>query len=302
MFDLRQLRYFVAVAEALSFTRAAQKLHISQPPLSQQIRALEQDLGTRLLDRNKRRVALTEPGRLFLDEARRLLAQAQAARVAVTEAAEGYRGRLRLAYPASLSFHAALPRTLWRFSAMAPDVDLELREMYTETQYDALVAGDIDVGLVRALPKEQNVALQVEVDVIDHERLLVAMHCDHPLASRKRIRLRDVVHEPFVTQPRAYSTTLYDTLMQVAALDGFRPAIRQEAQQITGLLALVSAGVGMALVPTSLQAVQLPEVCMIELVDKTADLLLAVAWRKDDDSAVLQRFLEAVRTRNEAKT
>lgn len=301
MFDLRQLRYFVAVAEALSFTQAARKLHISQPPLSQQIRALEEDLGARLLDRNKRRVALTEPGRLFLHEARRILEQAEAARVTVAEAAEGCKGRLRLAYPASLSFHGALPRTLLRFSAIAPDVQLELREMYTEAQYDALVSGDIDVGLVRAMPKERGTAVQLQIDVIDHERLLLAMPCEHPLASRKRIHLRDVAREPFVTQPRGYSTTLYDTLMQMAALDGFHPVIRQEAQQLTGLLALVSAGVGMALVPTSLRAVRLPEVCMIDLADKQADLLLAVAWRKDDTSPVLARFLEAVRTRDRSR-
>lgn len=294
MFDLRQLRYFVAVAEALSFTRAAEKLHISQPPLSQQIRALEDDLGARLFDRNKRRVALTEPGRLLLEEARDILARADVARSIVSEAADGCKGRLRLAYPASLSFHGALPRTLLHFSDMAPDMRMELHEMYTETQYDALLSGRIDVGFVRALPKEHSVAQKMQVDAIDNERLLLAMPAKHPMASRKRLHLREVANEPFVTQPRAYSTTLYDTLMQMAALDGFHPTIRQEAQQLTGLLALVSAGVGMALVPTSLQVIRLPEVRMIELADKQANLLLAVARRKGDSSPVLGRFLEAV--------
>ncbi len=299
MFDLRQLRYFVAVAELLSFTRAAERLHISQPPLSQQIRALEDDLGTRLFDRNKRRVALTEPGRLLLEEARAILARAETARMVVAEAADGCKGRLRLAYPASLSFHGALPRTLLRFSDMAPDVRLELHEMYTEAQYEALVSGTIDVGLVRALPKEQSVAVQMQVDPIDNERLLLAMPAKHPLASRKRVHLREVANESFVTQPRAYSTTLYDTLMQMAALDGFHPIIRQEAQQLTGLLALVSAGVGMALVPVSLQVIQLPGVRMIGLADKQANLLLAVARRRNDTSPVLARFLEAVKADGE---
>lgn len=299
MFDLRQLRYFVAVAELLSFTRAAERLHISQPPLSQQIRALEDDLGTRLFDRNKRRVTLTEPGRLLLEEARAILARAETARMVVAEAADGCKGRLRLAYPASLSFHGALPRTLLRFSDMAPDVRLELHEMYTEAQYEALVSGTIDVGLVRALPKEQSVAVQMQVDPIDNERLLLAMPAKHPLASRKRVHLREVANESFVTQPRAYSTTLYDTLMQMAALDGFHPIIRQEAQQLTGLLALVSAGVGMALVPVSLQVIQLPGVRMIGLADKQANLLLAVARRRNDTSPVLARFLEAVKADGE---
>lgn len=295
MFDLRQLRYFVAVAETLSFTRAAQRLHLSQPPLSQQIRSLEDDLGVRLFDRNRRRVALTEPGRLFLDEARKILAQVDTARMTAMEAAAGNKGRLRLAYPASLSFHNALPQTLLRFASSNPGVQVELNEMYTETQYSALVAGQIDVGLVRALPKEQSIALQVEVDAIDHEPLLLALPCSHPLAKRKRIHLREVADEAFVSQPRAYSTTLYDTLVQLAAAAGFRPIIRQEAQQVTGMLTLVAAGVGMAVVPASLRAVHLPEVCMVNLEDKDAKLLLAVARRKEKQSPVLSCFLSAVK-------
>ncbi|HET7267810.1 MAG TPA: LysR substrate-binding domain-containing protein [Oleiagrimonas sp.] len=294
MFDLRQLRYFVAVAETLSFTRAAQRLHLSQPPLSQQIRALEDDLGVRLFDRNRRHVALTEPGRLFLDEARKILSQVDAARITATEAAAGHRGRLRLAYPASLSFHRALPQTLLRFSSKNQGVRVELHEMYTETQYAALVAGQIDVGFVRAVPKERSIATQVTVDIIDHEPLLLALPASHPLAGRKHIGLHEVASESFVIQPRAYSTTLYDTLVQMASAAGFRPTIRQEVQQVTGTLALVAAGVGMAVVPASLRAVHLPEVSMVNLDDDNAELLLAVARRKQNHSPALTHFLEAV--------
>lgn len=296
MFDLRQLRYFVAVAEALSFTRAAQRLHISQPPLSQQIRALEEDLGTRLLDRNRRHVALTEPGRQFLERARDILTQVDLARLTVREAAAGFCGRLRLAYPASLSFHGALPRTLLRFSKTCPEVRVELQEMYTEAAYSALVAGQIDVGLVRALPKERSINLQVDVTNIDHEPLLLAVHHEHPLASRQRVHLAELTDEPFVTQPRNYSTTLYDTLLRMADDAGFRPVIRQEAQQVTGLLALVAANIGMALVPASLRAVHLPQVALLELEDANACLLLAVACRKETPSPVLARFLEAAQS------
>jgi DNA-binding transcriptional LysR family regulator len=294
MFDLRQLRYFVAVAEELSFTRAAQRLHLSQPPLSQQVRALEEDLGARLLERTKRRVALTEPGRLFLDEARKILAQAEAARQTVAGAAAGYSGRLRLAYPASLSFHPALPQALLRFSAVAPGVQLELGEMYTEAQYAALLAGQIDAGFVRALPKNSHAGHSLRIKVLDHEPLLLALPSTHRLARRKTLRLGDVGAEAFVAQPRAYSTTLYDTLVQLAARAGFHPTIRQEAQQVTGLLALVSAGVGLALVPASLRAVQLAGVSLVRLVDDGAMLLLALACRADDSSPVLKRFLETV--------
>ncbi|HEX7339615.1 MAG TPA: LysR family transcriptional regulator [Rhodanobacteraceae bacterium] len=294
MFDLRQLRYFVAVAETLSFTRAAERLHLSQPPLSQQIKALEDDLGVQLFDRNRRHVKLTEPGRLFLDEAHKILAQTETARRTVAEAGCGQRGRLRLAYPASLSFHGALPRTLLRFRASSPHVQVQLNEMYTETQYSALMAGQIDVGLVRALPKERSVALETEVTVIDHEPLWLALPCSHPLAQHPSLHLAEVANEAFVIQPRAYSTTLYDTLVQLAARAKFHPIIRQEAQQLTGLLALVAAGIGMALVPASLRVVHLPEVCMIALADADAELLLAVARRRGDPPPVLARFLEAV--------
>ncbi|NII09402.1 LysR family transcriptional regulator [Oleiagrimonas sp. C23AA] len=296
MFDLRQLRYFVAVAETLSFTQAARRLHMSQPPLSQQIQALEQDLGVTLLDRNKRRVALTEPGRLFLEEARDILAHADGARARVADAAAGYTGRLRLAYPASVAFHPALPQTLLRFSSHAPSVQVELTEMYTEAQYTALAADDqIDAGLVRALPKHRQLEQNLRLIVLDHEPLLLAMPASHRLATRENpIALKEVADEAFVAQPRAHSTTLYDTLTRLAARAGFHPSIRQEARQVTALLALVSAGVGMALVPASLRAVQLSGVAMLALSDPGASQLLALACRADNRSPVLKRFVDTL--------
>lgn len=295
MFDLRQLRYFIAVAEHLSFTEAARRLHLSQPPLSQQIRALEQDLGVRLLDRNKRRVALTEPGRLFLEEARKVLAQVDSARQTALGAAAGHSGRLRLAYPASVAFHPALPQAVLRFSHAAPAVRLELSEMYTDQQYTALTAGEIDAGLVRAPPKDEAVAAELELLVLDHEPLLLALPETHRLARRRRLWLRDVAGDAFVAQPRALSTTLHDTLSRLAARAGFHPAIRQEAQQVTGLLALVAAGIGLALLPASLRAVQLAGVRMLPLADADASQLLAVACRRDPRTPVLRRFLDTVR-------
>lgn len=292
MFDMRQLRYYVAVAETLSFTQAAQRLHMSQPPLSQQIRSLEDDLGVRLLDRNKRRVLLTEPGRLFLEEARKILAQAEAARLSVSGAAAGYTGRLRLAYAGSVAFHPALPQALLGLSDAAPGIRVELNEMYSEQQYMALSSRHIDAGFVRAQAKDARLAQETDLRPIDHEPLLLAMPATHPLADRDSLQLAAVAREPFVTQPRALSTTLYDTLVQLAARLGFYPAIRQEVQQVTAMLALVSAGVGLALVPASLRAVQLQGVRMVPLEDEHAYQLLAVATRKEDQSPVLQRFLD----------
>jgi DNA-binding transcriptional LysR family regulator len=294
MFDLRQLRYFVAVAEELSFTRAALRLHLSQPPLSQQIKALEQDLGVSLLARTKRHVALTEPGRVFLEQARQILAKADEARSQVTAAAAGYSGQLRLAYTVSVSFHPALPRALLRYGQVAPNVRLKLSEMYTEPQFAALLAGEIDVGFVRDEPLHAQDARSLRLITIDREPLLLALPTGHPLAGRSSLRLVEVADDAFVTQPRELAATLYDRLVKLATRAGFQPTITQHAQQINGLLALVAAGLGLALVPASMRTVRLAGVCYVPLKDPDAHLLLAVACRADDHAPALQQFLSLV--------
>lgn len=294
MFDLRQLRYFVAVAEELSFTRAAQRLHLSQPPLSQQIRALEEDLNVRLLERTKRHVALTEPGRVFLDQARQILAKADEARSQVTAAAAGYSGQLRLAYSVSVSFHPALPQTLLRYTQIAPKVALQLSEMYTEPQFAALLAGQIDVGFVRDEPAHSQAARSVRLNVIDREPLLLALPTGHPLAGRSSLHLAEVAGDAFVSQPRALVATLYDRLVKLATRAGFQPTIIQHAQQVNGLLALVAAGLGLALVPASMRVVRLAGVSYVPLEDADAYLLLALASRVDDNSPLLRQFLATV--------
>ncbi|KQZ77725.1 LysR family transcriptional regulator [Rhodanobacter sp. Root561] len=294
MFDLRQLRYFVAVAEELSFTRAALRLHLSQPPLSQQIRALEEDLDVRLLERNKRHVALTEPGRVFLEQARQILAKADEARSQVTAAAAGYSGQLRLAYSVSVSFHPALPQTLLRYGQLAPKVALQLSEMYTEPQFAALLAGQIDVGFVRDEPTNPQTARSLRLNVIDREPLLLALPTGHPLAGRSSLHLAEVAGDAFVSQPRQLVATLYDRLVKLATRAGFQPTIIQHAQQVNGLLALVAGGLGLALVPASMRAVRLAGVSYVPLEDADAYLLLALASRVDDTSPVLQQFLATV--------
>jgi DNA-binding transcriptional LysR family regulator len=294
MFDFRQLRYFFAVAEELSFTRAALRLHLSQPPLSQQIQSLEQDLGVRLLERTKRQVSLTEPGRVFLDQARQILARADEARSQVVAAAAGYSGQLRLAYTVSVSFHPAMPQALLRFGQVAPNVRLQLSEMYTEPQFAALLAGQIDVGFVRDEPQHMQDARGLRLSVIDREPLLLALPAGHPLANRNSLRLAEVADDAFVSQPRELAATLYDRLVKLATRAGFQPSITQHAQQINGLLALVAAGLGLALVPASMRAVRLAGVCYVPLEDSDAYLLLAVACRTDDHSPALQQFLATV--------
>ncbi|MBD8880714.1 MULTISPECIES: LysR substrate-binding domain-containing protein [Rhodanobacter] len=294
MFDFRQLRYFVTVAEELSFTRAALRLHISQPPLSQQIQALERDLGVLLLERSKRKVALTEPGKVFLEQARQILAQAELARTRTADAAAGHSGQLRLAYTLSVSFHPALPRTLLRHRQMAPGVDVQLREMNNAPQFAALLANEIDVGFVRTEPRHLQDARKLRLRMIDRERLMLALPSSHPLAARDRLHMSEVAGAAFVTQPREMAATLHDKLTTLANAAGFQPRTVQQAQQVSGLLALVAAGLGVALVPATMRAVHLAGVSYVPLADHGAELLLAVASRADEASPVLTQFLSTV--------
>lgn len=294
MFDFRQLRYFVAVSEELSFTRAARRLHLSQPPLSQQIQALEQDLGVKLLERTKRSVALTEPGRIFLDQARQILAKADEARTQVIAAAAGHSGQLRLAYSVSVSFHPSLPRVLLRYGQVAPNVRVELSERYTEPQFDALLDGQIDVGFVRDEPQRAVDAKALRMTVLDREPLLLALPSGHPLAGCSSLGLNEVANEFFITQPREVAATLYDRLVMLADKSGFVPHIRQEAQQVNGVLAMVAGGLGLALVPATMRAVRLVGLNYVPLEDPDAYMLLAVASRANDDSLALSQFLAVV--------
>ena len=294
MFDFRQLRYFVAVAEELSFTRAALRLHLSQPPLSQQIQSLERELGVHLLERTKRHVALTEPGRVFLEQARIMLAQAEHARSSAASAAAGFSGELRLGYTMSASFHPAWPRSLLRFGLLAPRVRLQLTEMYTELQYTALLAEEIDIGFVRDQPALAKDARKLQITVIDREPLLLALPAGHALAGRNSLKLAEVSDSTFISQPRELAATLYDRLAQLAAAAGFQPRIMFQAQQVNGLLALVAAGMGVALVPGTMRVVHMGGVHYVPLEDADAHMLLAVASRLNDQTPSLRQFLSTV--------
>lgn len=291
MFDLRQLRYFVAVSEELSFTRAAERMHISQPPLSQQIKALEQNRGVRLLERTRRSVALTEPGRRFLTHARQILAKADEARSDLSAAAAGYSGHLRVAYTVSVSFHPAMPQILLRYGQAAPKVQLQLSEMVTEQQFAALLEGRIDAGFVRADPLLIRQTQGLHLSVIDREPLLLALPSGHALASRSGLNTKDLSELPFVSQPRAFAASLHDRLVLLARQAGFEPQIVQQTQQVNGLLALVAAGLGFALVPASLRAVRLPGVSYVALDDPDAFLMLALASRAGDQAPPLAPLL-----------
>ena len=291
--ELRRIHYFVAVAEELNFTRAAERLHIAQPPLSTQIKALEEELGARLFDRDKRRVALTQAGKHFLDSARRILAAVDAARTEVRSAAQGAIGKLMLGYTASSMFTQRLPAAIKQFSAGHRHLSLTLKEMTSLDQLDALHHRALDAGILRnpgvVIPPA--IALKVWY----RAPLVVAVPEGHPLTQQSSIRVRDLRDQPVIAYPRASGIGLYWHVMDLCARAGFRPKVVQEVQEPTTIVGLVAAGIGVAIVPADTKFIQLEGVAYMPLHDSRAVSTLYLAFRKNDDNPHLDALVSHLR-------
>jgi DNA-binding transcriptional LysR family regulator len=288
--ELRHLRYFVAVAEELHFGRAAERLQMAQPPLSQQIQSLEEELGVRLLQRTKRHVELTEAGRAFLREARQVLEQAEQAVLVARRAARGEIGLLSVGFVGS-SCYGTLPPILRRFRERYPDVQITLRELTATQQVQALRHQRIHVGILR--PPIEDKGLQMET--IRRETLIVALPAQHPLAARSRIALRELADEPFILFPPQYGPGFYHQIMGACLEAGFSPRVVQEAIEMQTIVSLVAAEIGIALVPASLSNLQRVGVIYRPLAGETPILEIALVWRPDDPAPALARFREIAR-------
>lgn len=295
--ELWQLRYFVAVAERLHFGRAAQALHISQPPLSRAIRSLEARVGVALFARSRRRVELTAEGRRLLEEARRTLAQLERATLELRAMASGEHGRLRIGF-VSLADYGVLPGLLKAFKSARPRVALALREMLSPEQAAALAAGELDFGLL--LPPVAG-AEGLEHFVVQTERFVVALPSRHPLArGRRRLAMRELAGEPLVMIPREIAPGLYDMVSALAARAGVALNIAQEAIQMQTVVSLVSSGLGAAVVPASVANLGRRGVVYRELIDRHPQLDLWLAWpRAAAPSAAVRDFLALARRRTE---
>ena len=295
--ELRHLRYFVAVAEELHFHRAAQRLHISQPPLSQQIRALERELGVTLLSRNRRRVALTAAGEGFLDDARSILAAVERASERAQGIARGSLGTLAIGFVGSAMFSPKLPQILREFRARHPDVDLVLRELPTTVQLAALVAGELDVGVIRGPVDVTELDGQLELMTIQRERLVAALPADHALAARRRLRPQDLRGESFVILTRREAPGLYAGLAAAMGEAGGLPDDVLEVAEMQTIISLVAGGFGVSLVPASVGQVDRSGVTFRPIAGPTPSIELEIAWRPGADSPVRDEFLSVARPR-----
>jgi DNA-binding transcriptional LysR family regulator len=290
--ELWQLRYFMAVADRLHFGRAAEALHISQPPLSRAIRALEARLGVALFARSRRRVELTAEGGRLLEEARRLVGQLERAVLEVRGMASGEQGRLRIGF-VSLADYGVLPRLLKRFKAARPGVALALREMLSPEQAAALGAGELDFGLL--LPPVAGEA-GLEHLVVQRERFVAALPSRHRLARvAGRLAVIDLAGEPFVMVPREIAPGLYDIVRGLAARAGIPLNVAQEAIQMQTVVSLVSSGLGVAIVPASVANLGRRGVAYRELADRHPRLDVWLAWPRGALGAAARDFLAHAR-------
>jgi len=292
--DLKQLRYFLAVAEEKSFSRAAERLHISQPPLSQQIMKLESELGVRLFARTTRTFELTVAGRALMVEAADLLAKMRITIDTIRQIDRGEVGRLRVGIVGSAMW-GPIPRMLEQFQTQFPRVTWTIHELGPNDQYEALRAHQIDVGFWREPPFEEELMKidKLRQDLCFRENVCVAVNEHHPLAQRPHIELADLAGEPILTLILANST-FARYLLQCCVNAGFEPAIYQEATEPQTLLAMVGAGLGVAMLPETTARVRWPGVVFLPIKTNPPSANLLVAYSAQIDAPVVRAFLNIV--------
>lgn len=290
--ELRQLRYFLAVAEEMHFGRAAGKLNMTQPPLSQAIKALEANIGARLFIRTTRSIALTAAGSALIPEARKLLLQANALPLLVQRAASGETGGLSLAF-ISIADYSILPPFLRQFRQHHEDVRIELREATSNVQLELLEKSEVDAGLlIPPIPSKLNALLAYQK--VLSEPLILAVP-ESTSARKYASSLATYADLPLIIFPRKIAPSLHDTILGCFRAEGLTPVIAQEAIQMQTIIGLVSAGMGIALVPQSVSNLIRPGVVYYPMPHLKAKVEIGIAWRKENTSPVLKSFLALLR-------
>ncbi|HET9401862.1 MAG TPA: LysR family transcriptional regulator [Candidatus Acidoferrales bacterium] len=295
--ELRHLRYFVGVGDEQHFGRAAERLHIAQPALSRQIQDLEKEIGFLLFDRLPRGVKLSAAGEVFLEDARRILAEVQEATRRAGRVANGNTGSIRVGFVEAISWHGVVPDSFRRFREKLPDAELTPVPMVSVEQVEAVRTGKLDAGFIASMG-----ALSKELDqlqVAQHSVVLAAPK-EHPLAKQTRLRLRDLNEVPFVWLSRRINPAAYDRLIETCFRGGLKsPRIVQEAYDHATILSLVSCRLGVAWVSDSAKW-QCPKgVVLLPVVDLKVPIPFSLMWRKDNRSPLLQTFLAILSQRKE---
>ncbi|MFO6372691.1 LysR family transcriptional regulator, partial [Pseudomonas aeruginosa] len=267
-------------------------LGISQPPLSQQIQALEEEIGARLFERTNRRVELTDAGRLFLDESRQVLAQVDKAVLLARRAHLGELGELKIGFTSSAPFTSTIPSSIHAFRKAYPDVHLDLQEMSSRQVLKALLEESLQVGVIRPL------ALPDAVHWVElfREPLVAVLRADHPLAagSEDGLAIAALAEEPFVFFPRSYGTGLYDQVIALTRQAGFSPRIAQEASEAMTIIGLVSAGLGVSILPASFRRTRVDGVVYRTLSDPEATTAVWLVRRQNEGSPLALSFIDLV--------
>jgi DNA-binding transcriptional LysR family regulator len=289
--ELRHLRYFVAVAEGLNIRRAAEKLRVSQPPISRQINDLESEIGVKLFDRSNKKLRLTNAGECFLKEATDILKKVAHATSLVQAVNRGEAGTLVIAYGGPVA--GMLPASVTRqLREIFPWMELGIREMTLQEQVKALLENQIDVGYVGLKTEELEETLGFEP--ICKVELLAALPSNHPLAEHKTLALEDLTGEHFIIVGKNASPTAYDRLLSILKSSGFIPNVAHQADKAHNLLRLVAAGFGVSVVPDFYKNYSIPDVVFHSLKENI-EIDWYVAWRKDNKSPLLMTFLNILR-------
>jgi DNA-binding transcriptional LysR family regulator len=291
--ELRHVRYFLAVAEHLNFSKAAQQLHIAQPPLSRQIRQLEDELGVDLFVRTKHRVQLTKPGRVFLDEGRKLVMQAGHATEAARHAQQGESGIVRIGIASGLG--GVVGKAVADHCRRFPTINIECKDIFSSVQNENLHKGEVDVGFLRP-PVDQ---VNLDCELLFEEEFVVILPKTHRLAKRKSLRLKEVADEPLIVFDRSFSSGLYDKILGLYSRQGLTPhfaVTHVEAHEEAGAIMVASGkaifiGAG-AIVTRSVSGIELASV---PLNEAEAKIEVYMAWRRDEESTAVRAFLDSVR-------
>ena len=290
--ELRHLRYFIGVGEEQHFGRAATRLHVAQPPLSRQIQDLERELGFLLFDRLPRGVRLTAAGKLFLNDARRILQDVDEAKRRAERIALGKAGTLRIGIATAVSWHGLVVNAFREFRRRQPDVELVLHHLVSVHQVEAVVSDRLDVGFAAAVTPWHK---ELEHRQFALDRMVLAVPKGHPLTKRERIRLRDLRNMPFIWFHRWVNPAFYDQMMEACARGGLSaPHIVQEATERDTVLGLVQCQIGIAWVTESTRWHCPRGVVLLPVVDMNVRLPFNVIWKKGNASPLLQKFLAQV--------